>query len=152
MKKIIIGADHAGFELKEALKPFLIAGGRVISDVGIYDNSPADYPDIGCQVAEKVSSGEFARGILVCGSGVGMMILANKFPRIRAVLCLDEEMACLSRRHNDTNILSLAGRRTDVKNAVAIVNVWLETAFEGGRHQLRIDKIRQWEERLCRGK
>ena len=152
MKKIIIGADHAGFELKEALKPFLIAGGWEVSDAGVYDNSPADYPDFGCKVAEKVSSGEFARGILICGSGVGMTILANKFPGIRAVLCLDEGMARLSRMHNDTNILSLAGRRTDVKKAVAIVNAWLETPFEGGRHQRRIDKIRQWEENLCRGK
>lgn len=151
MKKIIVGADHAGFDLKEALKPFLKAGGREVYDAGVYDNSPVDYPDFGCKVAEKVSSGEYSRGILICGSGVGMTILANKFPGIRAVLCLDEEMACLSRMHNDTNILSLAGRRTDVKKAVAIVNAWLGTAFEGGRHQRRIDKIRQWEEKLCRG-
>ena len=151
MKKIIIGADHAGFALKEAIKPYLIEAGWNVSDAGAYDSSPVDYPDFGCIVAEKVSSGEFEKGVLICGSGVGMTILANKFPGVRAVLCLDEEMARLSRLHNDTNILALAGRRTDEKRATTIISAWLKTAFEGGRHQRRIDKIRQWEEALCRG-
>jgi ribose 5-phosphate isomerase B len=97
----------------------------------------------------KVSTGEFGRGILVCGSGVGMTILANKFPGVRAVLALDEEMACLSRMHNDTNILALAGRRTDITSACTIVKRWLETDFEGGRHQKRIDKISNCEIKLC---
>lgn len=151
MKNIIIGADHAGFALKEAIKPHLAAAGWEVSDAGAYDSSPVDYPDFGCIVAGKVSTGEFEKGVLICGSGVGMTILANKFPGVRAVLCLDEEMARLSRMHNDTNILVLAGRRTNEKRAAAIISAWLEAVFEGGRHQRRIDKIRQWEETICRG-
>src|SRR5574340_1397803 len=149
MKKIIIGADHAGFELKEAIKPYLTGMGWEVSDVGTYDDAPVDYPDFGCPVAMKVSSGEFDKGILVCGSGVGMSIIANKFPGVRAVLCLDEEMACLSRMHNDTNILALAGRRTDSESAFNIIKRWLETDFEGGRHQTRIDKISKLEISFC---
>jgi ribose 5-phosphate isomerase B len=150
MKKIIIGADHAGFDLKEAIKPYLAESGWEVVDQGTYDRSPVDYADFGGPVAMAVATGLFSRGILVCGSGVGMAILANKFPGVRAVLGLDEEMACLSRRHNDTNVLALAGRRTDEKMAAAIVKGWLATAFEGGRHQQRLDKIRQWEQKICR--
>jgi RpiB/LacA/LacB family sugar-phosphate isomerase len=128
MDRIIIGSDHAGFQLKEA--------------------EPSDYPDFGVIVAEKVSSGEFERGILVCGSGVGMTIVANKFPGIRAILCLDEETARLSRLHNNTNILVLAGRRTDKVMAETIIGIWLKTAFEGGRHQRRLDKISGMETKL----
>ncbi|MDO8721305.1 MAG: ribose 5-phosphate isomerase B [Syntrophales bacterium] len=152
MKKIVIGSDHAGFELKKTVKTCLTDAGWEVSDAGTYEEVPVDYPDFGCKAAAMVSSGEFERGVLICGSGVGMTILANKFPGVRAVLCLDEEMARLSRMHNDTNILALAGRRTDTQQALKIITVWLETAFEGGRHQRRIDKIRQWEEKLCRGK
>ena len=152
MKKIVIGSDHAGFELKKTVKACLTDAGWKVSDAGTYEEAPVDYPDFGCKVAAMVSSGEFERGILICGSGVGMTILANKFPGVRAVLCLDEETARLSRMHNDTNILALAGRRTDNQQALKIITVWLETAFEGGRHQKRIDKIRQWEEKLCGGK
>jgi ribose 5-phosphate isomerase B len=151
MKKIIIGADHAGFELKEAIRHYLTESDWEVFDRGTYDSSPVDYADFGGPVAMAVSTGEFSRGILVCGSGVGMAIVANKFPGVRAVLCLDEEMACLSRRHNNTNILALAGRRTDVKQATAILQGWLDTAFEGGRHEQRLDKIRQWEEKICQG-
>lgn len=151
MNKIIMGADHAGFGLKEALKPYLAQIGWEVVDRGTYSEAPVDYPDFGCQVAMKVSEGEFSRGVLICGSGVGMTILANKFPGVRAVLCLDEEMACLSRKHNDTNILVLAGRRTDEKKAALILKNWLETDFERGRHQQRIDKIEQWEKKICYG-
>jgi RpiB/LacA/LacB family sugar-phosphate isomerase len=151
-KKIIIGADHAGFALKETIKRYLTEAGWDVSDVGAYDGSPVDYPDFGCIVAQKVSAGEFERGILICGSGLGMTILSNKFPGVRAALCLDEDMARLSRMHNDANILVLAGRRTDEKMATAITSAWLEAVFEGGRHQRRIDKIRQWEESVCRKK
>ena len=149
MKKIIIGADHAGFDLKEAIKPYLAQAGWEVVDQGTFDRSAVDYADFGGPVAMAVSTGAFSRGILVCGSGVGMTMLANKFPRVRAVLALDEEMACLSRRHNDTNVLALAGRRTDEKTAAAIINGWLATAFEGGRHQQRLDKIKQWEQKIC---
>jgi ribose 5-phosphate isomerase B len=150
MKKIIIGADHAGFDLKEAIKTYLAEAGWEVVDQGTFDRSPVDYADFGGPVAMAVSTGLFSRGILVCGSGVGMTILANKFPGVRAVLCLDEAMACLSRTHNDTNLLALAGRRTDEKTAAAIVKGWLATAFEGGRHEQRLDKIRQWEQKICR--
>jgi ribose 5-phosphate isomerase B len=152
VKKIIIGADHAGVALKEAIRLQLTKAGWDVCDAGASDSLPVDYPDFGCIVAGKVSTGEFEKGILVCGSGVGMTIVANKFPGIRAVLCLDEETARLSRMHNDTNIIALAGRRIDEKRAMAIVNIWLQTAFEGGRHQRRIDKISQLEKAFCRGK
>ena len=149
MDRIVIGSDHAGFLLKEAVKPYLTDLNLGVTDVGTDSTDSVDYPDFGATVAEKVSSGEFERGILVCGSGVGMAIVANKYPHVRAVLCLDEETARLSRLHNNTNILVLAGRRTDIETAKKIMGKWLNTAFEGGRHQRRLDKIsdiemKQW--------
>jgi len=148
MARIIIGSDHAGFLLKEVIKQYLADKGYAITDVGTGSTEPVDYPDFGAKVANRVSAGEFDRGILVCGSGAGMTIVANKFPHIRAALCLDEETARLSRLHNDTNILVLAGRRTDTELAKSITQMWLNTEFEGGRHQRRIDKIREIESRL----
>lgn len=140
--KIVIGSDHAGFDLKEALKGAFPG----MTDIGTDSGESVDYPDFGARVARAVSSGEYERGILICGSGVGMSIVANKVHGIRAALCTDRETARLSRMHNDANILVLAGRRTDLKEAVAIVTVWLETPFEGGRHTRRLDKIRNIEE------
>ncbi|MDO9527834.1 MAG: ribose 5-phosphate isomerase B [Syntrophales bacterium] len=139
--RIIIGSDHAGFPLKEDVREFLGEMGLEVLDMGAYSDESVDYPDFGAKVAEKVSSGEFVRGILVCGSGVGMTIVANKFSGVRAVLCLDSDTACMSRRHNDTNVLVLAGRRTDIETAKAIVKTWLETEFEGERHSRRLNKI-----------
>lgn len=139
--KIIIGSDHAGFPLKEALKKAI--GG--MTDIGTGSADSVDYPDFGARVARAVSSGEYDRGILICGSGIGMSIVANKFPGIRAALCTDTEAARLSRMHNDANVLVLAGRRTDPETAVAITRVWLDTPFEGGRHELRLEKIRNIE-------
>jgi ribose 5-phosphate isomerase B len=107
-----------------------------------------DYPDFAACVAEAVATGSYPRGILICGSGVGMAIVANRFPGVRAALCLDEETARLSRMHNDANILVLAGRKTDGAAAQGIVRVWLTTPFEGGRHQARLDKIRETEQKL----
>jgi len=148
---IIIGSDHAGVALKEGLKPYLEQRGLAVTDMGMATatTDPVDYPDIGCQVAAGVSSGAFSRGILICGSGVGMTIVANKYPGIRAALCLDEETAQLSRLHNDTNILCLAGRKTDSEKARKIIDVWLNTPFEGGRHNRRIEKIREIEKQIC---
>jgi ribose 5-phosphate isomerase B len=148
---IIIGSDHAGIALKEGLKPYLEQRGLAVTDMGMAAATadPVDYPDIGCQVAAGVSSGAFSRGILICGSGVGMTIVANKYPGIRAALCLDEETATLSRLHNDTNILCLAGRKTDSEKARKIIDVWLNTPFEGGRHNRRIEKIREIEKQIC---
>ena len=112
-EKIIIGADHGGFSMKESLKPFLAEMGFAVTDVGTDSDRAADYPDFGAKAAGAVSAGLFRRGILICGSGVGMSIVANRFPGVRAALCLDEETARLSRMHNDANILVLAGRKTD---------------------------------------
>ncbi|MCF8054866.1 MAG: ribose 5-phosphate isomerase B [Deltaproteobacteria bacterium] len=144
---IIIGSDHAGFALKEAIKIFLSASFPHLElvDVGTNSAEAVDYPDFGAKVAEAVSSGGakrgILRGILICGSGIGMSIVANRYPRIRAGLCLDEESAILSRQHNDANILVLAGRKTSITLAEAIVSAWLKTDFAGGRHQTRILKI-----------
>jgi len=143
--KVIIGSDHAGYSLKEGIKEYLNKSETEIVDVGTDSDEPVDYPDFGSRVAEKVSSGEFKRGILVCGSGVGMTIVANKFPGVRAALSLDVETARLSRMHNDSNILSLAGRKTDIETAKNIIKTWLETEFEGGRHKRRLDKIKNIE-------
>ena len=148
MAQIIIGCDHAGFPLKDTIRQCLADLGYDITDVGADSRDPVDYPDFGAIVAERVSSGEFDRGILICGSGVGMAIVANKFPRIRAVVCLDEETARMSRLHNDTNILVLAGRRTEKETAKSITRVWLHTEFEGNRHQRRLDKIEAIEKRV----
>ena len=151
-ESIIIGSDHAGFDMKEAMARYLAAKGLAVTDAGTHSADSVDYPDLGAVVARKVSTGEFARGILVCGSGVGMAIVANRFPGVRAVVALDEETARMSRMHNDANILALAGRRTDGKTAEKIVDVWLETPFEGGRHQMRIDKITALDRDLGKGK
>ena len=147
-EKIIIAADHGGYSLKEALKPHLTEMGLTVTDAGTDSDQAVDYPDPGRKAAEAVSTGLFPRGILICGSGVGMSIVANRFPGVRAALCLDEETARLSRMHNDANILVLAGRKTDPETALRIVRVWLTTSFEGGRHQRRLDKIREMESKL----
>jgi ribose 5-phosphate isomerase B len=150
MEKIILAADHAGFLLKEEVKSFLSHQGWIVVDEGTVDEQPVDYADYATAVAEGVSSGRYDRGILVCGSGVGMAIVANKFPGVRAALSLDEEMAALSRRHNDSNILVLAGRMTRSDVALKIVTTWLQTPFEGGRHQRRLDKIKAIEQELLK--
>jgi len=139
--KIAIGSDHAGFNLKESVKTFLSQGNWEIEDIGTHSTDSVDYPDFGREVARLVSSGKVTRGILVCGSGVGMSIVANRFPGVRAALSLDRETAVMSRKHNDSNILVLAGRRSEIETAESIVSAWLETKFEGGRHQKRLDKI-----------
>jgi len=147
-ENIIIAADHAGYALKEALKPLLAEMGLDVTDAGTDSDRSVDYPDLGRKAAEAVASGRFPRGILICGSGVGMSIVANRFPGVRAALCLDEEMARMSRMHNDANVLVLAGRKTDSETARRIVRVWLETPFEGGRHGRRLEKIRELESHL----
>jgi len=149
---IIIGADHAGFALKEGLKGFLAERGMDVIDAGTYSGDPVDYPDFGRRVAENVSSGSVKKGILICGSGVGMSITANRFPGVRGALCLDAETARLSRMHNDSNVLILAGRKTDLETAKGIVKTWLETEFEGGRHQTRLDKIIEIERQIIQNK
>lgn len=147
-KKIAIGCDHAGLELKERIKDLLINLNFEPIDFGTYNESSVDYPDFGKKVSLSVSSGEVQMGILICGTGIGMSIVANKFPGIRAALCHDIYTAKMSRFHNDSNILILGGRVLDKKTAEDIVRVWIETPFEGGRHSERIDKITLIEEEL----
>lgn len=148
-KKITIAADHAGFALKETVKLHLAELGLEVTDLGTGNEDPVDYPDFGCRVAAGVSSGAYFRGILICGSGVGMTIVANKYPHVRAALCLDEGTAEMSRRHNDTNVLCLAGRKTDPETAAKIAEIWLKTPFDGERHNRRIEKIREIEKEIC---
>lgn len=145
---IIIGADHAGFFLKEEIKKYLHEQNIDVIDVGPWSDESVDYPDFASLVAERVSSGEIERGILICGSGVGMSIVANKFPHVRAALSLDADTAMMSRKHNNTNILALAARKTDVETAKEIVATWLATEFEGGRHVQRLKKIETIEKKF----
>ena len=147
-KKIALASDHAGFELKEEIKKFLLELGYSFDDFGVESSQPVDYPDYAKSVSEKVSSGEYEKGILFCGSGVGMAIVANKFPNVRAVQSNDMYTAIMSRKHNDTNVLTLASRVTGKDLAKEIVKVWLETPFDGGRHERRIKKIEDIEKKI----
>ncbi len=144
--KIVIGCDHGGFELKEVIKKFLSNEMKVTpDDVGTFSNDSVDYPDIGIKVAKKVQSGEFERGILICGTGIGMSIVANRFPKIRAALCHDTYTARMSREHNNSNILVIGGRITEENLTKEIVRIWLASKFQGGRHQRRLDEITDME-------
>ena len=146
--KVAIGSDHAGFELKEYLKNLLVKEGvHECIDVGCDTEATVDYPDFGLKVGRLVAEGAVERGILVCGTGVGMSVTANKVKGVRAVLSQDLYTAMQSRRHLDTNILVLGGRVIGKGLAEEIMRVWLDTAFEGGRHSRRIDKITEWEDR-----
>lgn len=138
---VIIGCDHAAFTMKEAVKAYLVERGIEVLDAGTHDTHSVDYPDFGAQVAGAVSRGEFGRGILICGTGIGMSMVANKFPHVRAALCNDLFSAIMSRRHNDANILVMGGRVIGETLALEIVKAWLETPFEGGRHQQRLNKF-----------
>lgn len=138
-KRIIIGCDHAAYRLKEILKAALRNQGFEVTDVGTHGETSMDYPETGKMVAEKVSSGEYERGILTCGTGLGMSMVANKYPHVRAALCNDLFSSTMSRRHNNANILVLGGRVIGDILALEILNTWLETAFEGGRHQRRLN-------------
>jgi len=143
--KIAIGSDHAGYALKEDIKKILEARKDIIVDVGTDTESSVDYPDFGIETARLVSEGKAERGILVCGTGIGMSVTANKVKGIRAALVFDLYTAMQSRKHLDANILVLGGRITGKGLAEEIVRAWLDTPFEGGRHQKRIDKISDWE-------
>jgi ribose 5-phosphate isomerase B len=143
--KLAIGSDHAGFELKEYIKRVLTAKGYTLVDAGTDTTNSVDYSDFGFKVAHLVSGGEVDRGILICGTGVGMSITANKVKGIRASLAFDLYTAMQSRKHLDANILVLGARVTGQGLAEEIVNVWLNTLFEGGRHEKRIEKIMQYE-------
>jgi ribose 5-phosphate isomerase B len=143
--KISLGADHAGFELKEKIKKLLLQQGFEVSDQGTLSSEAVDYPDYARKVAEQVANHSADLGILVCGSGVGMAIAANKIPGVRAANVSSEYEAQLSREHNDANVLTLGARLISDQNAFQIVQKWLETSFAGGRHQRRVEKITQIE-------
>ena len=138
---LVIGSDHAAYDLKEKIKAFLVEQSIDVEDVGCFSENSVDYPDYGIKVASLVSSGEFSRGILLCGTGIGMSMVANKFSHVRAALCSDLFSAIMSRRHNDSNILVLGARVIGDVLALEIVRVWLETPFEGGRHLRRLAKF-----------
>lgn len=140
--KLIIGSDHAGFDLKESCRHFLEGiSGHTLKDAGVFTRDSADYPQIAHLVSRSISSGDFDRGILICGTGLGMSIVANRYKAVRAALCHNLYTARMSRAHNNANILVMGGRVIGVDLALEMVEVFLETAFEGGRHQLRLDQI-----------
>jgi len=147
--KIAIGADHRGFQKKEELKPFLKKQGHEVADVGAHSSESCDYPEIGHRLALTVARGDAERGILVCMSGIGMSIVANKTKGIRAALCHNLKFARLSRQHNDANVLVLSAE--DLTEPMeAVVDAWLKTPFEGGRHERRVKQIGEIEERQCK--
>jgi ribose 5-phosphate isomerase B len=139
--RIAIGSDHAGFAYKEKIREFLTQHGHQVQDMGTYSEEPVDYPLWIRPVAEAVARGEYERGIVLGGSGNGEAIVANKIRGIRCTLCWNLESARLAREHNDANVLSLGQRMMSEETALAIVDVWLKTAFEGGRHERRIKQI-----------
>lgn len=143
--KIAIASDHAGIDLKNTLVELLKNLGHEVVDFGAHNRDSVDYPDYGIPVAEQVSEGKVDRGVLICGTGIGMSIVANKFPHVRAALCHDPFTAKVSRQHNDANILVLGQRVLEEEKAQEITRIWLDTGFEGGRHERRIRKIEDIE-------
>ena len=138
---VALGADHAGFALKESLKSWLIDQNYQVLDYGAHSPESVDYPDYAALVGEAVAAEKVERGVLVCGTGIGMAMAANKVGGVRAALCSDLYTARMSREHNDANILTLGGRLMGPEMALDILRMWLETPFAGGRHQRRVDKL-----------
>ncbi|MCF8109951.1 MAG: ribose 5-phosphate isomerase B [Desulfobacteraceae bacterium] len=141
MRPIAIGSDHAGYDLKETVKKQLSELGYEVGDFGPDGTESVDYPDYGIKVAGGIDRGEYDRGILICGTGLGMSMVANRFNGVRAALCNDLFSAMMSRRHNDANILVMGGRVIGSGLSAQIVRTWLETPFEGGRHKARLEKF-----------
>jgi ribose 5-phosphate isomerase B len=144
-KDILIASDHAGFELKEKLERALQKLGYSVADLGPGDAASADYADYAHPLAKRVSSGEVERGVLLCGTGLGMSYVANRYPHVRAAVAWSTEIAELARRHNDANVLVLPARFLSEEQGVDILKVWLDTPFEGGRHERRVAKIEREE-------
>jgi len=145
---IVLGSDHGGINIKEAVKRLLDSRGLSFDDCGAFSGESVDYPDFAEKVAQRVSTGEAERGILACGTGIGMSIAANKFPGVRAALVTDVFMARMAKEHNDANVLVLGGRVVTEEEAAKMVAAWLDGEFEGGRHQGRLDKIAALEKKL----
>lgn len=143
--KIAIGSDHRGVTVRKKVAEILRQSGHEVIDVGTFSDGPCDYPDIAGQVARMVACHEVDRGVLICGTGLGMAIAANKFPGVRAAPCYDELTAELSRLHNDANVLCLSGDMLGPRLVERIVRTWMQTEFEGGRHSIRLQKIRDLE-------
>lgn len=141
MKPILLGSDHAGYALKTLLKESLTSKGLPVLDVGCQDETSCDYPVFAKELCEAILTGQASRGILVCGTGLGMSMAANRYRGIRAALCTTELHARMSRAHNDSNVLIMGGRVTGPELALSILSEWLNTPFEGARHQRRIDLI-----------
>lgn len=139
--KIAIASDHGGFELKEKVKEYLLKRNIEVMDLGTNSEESVDYPVYGKACGKAVASGEADRGIVCCGTGIGISIAANKVKGVRCALCTDEHMAEMTRKHNDANMIAMGGRTTDVETALKITQVWLDTEFEGGRHQRRVDML-----------
>ncbi|HXV20011.1 MAG TPA: ribose 5-phosphate isomerase B [Desulfuromonadales bacterium] len=148
----IIASDHGGLDLKEAVKGFLKGRGIAVRDLGTLNADSVDYPDFGEKAARAVARGEAEKGILICGTGIGMSIVANKFPGVRAALVTDEFTARMSKEHNNANILVMGGRILTPEESCCMVGIWLDAVFEGGRHQRRLDKIAQIEEDIRAGR
>ncbi len=148
MEKLAIASDHAGFELKESIIAFLQKKGVKLQDFGPVNSDRVDYPDYGISIAKAIQEKKVDRGIVICGTGVGMSIVVNRFPGIRGTLCSDLYTAKMCREHNDSNILIMGGRVIGKGLAEEIVDTWLNTPFEGGRHQKRLDKIEDIDRKL----
>ncbi len=148
--KIAVASDHAGYELKKGILDYLSERGIPHEDFGCGPEEKVNYVDFGAKAVQSICSGRNARAILVCGTGLGMAIVANKFKGIRATPCLDEYSSEMSRKHNDSNCLTLGGRILPLDEAVNVVRIWLDTEYEGGRHQERIQKILDLEEKNFR--
>jgi ribose 5-phosphate isomerase B len=142
----VIASDHGGFEMKEAIVSLLAERELPHADMGPINLDSVDYPDYGAKVAGAVSASEATSGILICGTGIGMSIVANKFTNVRAALVHDSFTAQMAKEHNNANVLVLGGRILSVEQGVELVKVWLDTEYEGGRHQLRLDKIHRYEQ------
>ncbi|PWM06908.1 MAG: ribose 5-phosphate isomerase B [Clostridiales bacterium] len=143
--KIAIASDHGGYDYKQELIPYIESLGHQVLDLGCHGPASVDYPDYGIPCAQAVARGEADRGVVICGTGIGISISANKVPGIRCALCTDPVMARLTREHNDANMLAMGGRIIGIELAKGIVQVFLSTEFSGGRHKTRIDKIAQYE-------
>lgn len=148
--KIALASDHAGFDLKACIADFLRDRGIAFEDFGCGPGESVDYPDHAAPAARAVVEGACDRAILVCGTGIGMALVANKFKGLRATPCASEYAAEMARKHNDSNCLTLGGRTHTLEQALAIVRVWLDTEFEGGRHARRVQKIRDIEDANCK--
>ncbi len=146
-ERIPIASDHAGFEMKENISKALTALGFDVQDLGPSSPASTDYPDYGHPLAEQVSTGEVKRGVLMCGTGLGMSYVANRHPHVRAAVAWTPEIASLARKHNDANVLVLPARFISDEDGVAILKAWLDTPFEGGRHERRVEKIELEEAR-----